>query len=96
MMDDVYDNIKDYNASRKRKTLIIFDDMIADVMTNKKIQAILKELFIRCRKSNISLVFITQYYFSVPKNIQLNSTRYLIMKINNGLIILQMLIINIL
>ena len=96
MMDDLYDNINDYNASRKRKTLIIFDDMIADVMTNKKIQAILKELFIRCRKSNISLVFITQYYFSVPKNIQLNSTRYLIMKINNGLIILQMLIINIL
>ena len=96
MMDDVYDNIKDYNASRKRKTLIIFDDMIADVMTNKKIQAVIKELFIRCRKLNISLVFITQYYFSVPKNIQLNSTHYLIMKINNGLIILQMLIINIL
>ena len=48
-MDNVYDNINDYNASRKRKTLIIFDDMIADVMTNKKIQAIIKELSIRCR-----------------------------------------------
>ena len=95
-MDNVYDNINDYNASRKRKTLIIFDDMIADVMTNKKIQAIIKELSIRCRKLNISLVFITQCYFSVPKNIRLNSTHYLIMKINNGLIILQMLIINIL
>ena len=95
-MDNVYDNINDYNASRKRKTLIIFDDMIADVMTNKKIQAIIKQLFIRCRKLNISLVFITQCYFSVPKNIRLNSTHYLIMKINNGLIILQMLIINIL
>ena len=94
-MDNVYDNINDYNASRKRKTLIIFDDMIADVMTNKKIQAIIKQLFIRCRKLNISLVFITQCYFSVP-NIRLNSTHYLIMKINNGLIILQMLIINIL
>ena len=95
-MDNVYDNINDNNASRKRKTLIIFDDMIADVMTNKKIQAIIKELSIRCRKLNISLVFITQCYFSVPKNIRLNSTHYLIMKINNGLIILQMLIINIL
>ena len=95
-MDNVYGNINDYNASRKRKTLIIFDDMIADVMTNKKIQAIIKQLFIRCRKLNISLVFITQCYFSVPKNIRLNSTHYLIMKINNGLIILQMLIINIL
>ena len=95
-MDNVYDNINDYNASRKRKTLIIFDDMIADVMTNKKIQAIIKELSIRCRKLNISLVFITQCSFSVPKNIRLNSTHYLIMKINNGLIILQMLIINIL
>ena len=83
MMDDVYDNIKDYNASRKRKTLIIFDDMIADVMTNKKIQAVIKELFIRCRKLNISLVFITQSYFSVPKDVRLNSTHYLIMKINN-------------
>ena len=94
-MGDVYNDINDYNASRKRKTLIIFDDMIADVMTNKKIQAIIKQLFIRCRKLNISLVFITQCYFSVP-NIRLNSTHYLSMKINNGLIILQMLIINIL
>ena len=56
--------------------------MIADIMTNKKFQAIIKELFIRCRKLNISLVFITQSYFSVPKDIRLNSTHYLIMKIN--------------
>ena len=82
-MDDVYENIKDYNSSRKRKILIIFDDMIGDIMTNKKFQAITKELFIRCRKSNISLVFITQSYFFVPKDIRLNSTHYLIMKINN-------------
>ena len=67
MMDDVYENIRDYNSSRKRKILILFDDMIVDVMTNKKSQAIIKELFIRCRKLNISLVFITQFYFSVPK-----------------------------
>ena len=50
MMDDVYENIHDYNSSRKRKILIAFDDMIADIMTNKKIQSIIKELFIRCRK----------------------------------------------
>ena len=82
-MYDVYENIHDYNSSRKRKILIVFDDMIADIMTNKKFQAIIKELFIRCRKLNISLVFITQSYFSVPKDVRLNSTHYLIMKINN-------------
>ena len=82
-MDDLYENINDYNPSRKRKILIVFDDMIADIMTNKKFQAIIKELFIRCRKLNISLVFITQSYFSVPKDVRLNSTHYLIMKINN-------------
>ena len=82
-MDDVYENIHDYNSSRKRKILIVFDDMIADIMTNKKFQSIIKELFIRCRKLNISLAFITQSYFSVPKDVRLNSTHYLIMKINN-------------
>ena len=82
-MDDVYDNINDYNSNRRRKILIVFDDMIADIMTNKRFQAIIKELFIRCRKLNISLVFITQSYFSVPKDVRLNSTHYLIMKINN-------------
>ena len=54
-MDDVYNNNDDYNSKRKRKVLIVFDDMIADIMTNKKFQAIIKELFIRCRKLNISL-----------------------------------------
>ena len=57
--------------------------MIADIMTNKKFQAIIKELFIRCRKLNISLVFITQSYFSVPKDVRLNTTHFFIMKINN-------------
>ena len=80
-MDDIYENIHDYNLSRKRKILIIFD-MIADIMTNTKFQAITKEMFIRCRKLNISLVFITQYYFSVPKDVRLNSMHSnLIMKI---------------
>ena len=82
-MDDVYENINDNNLIRKRKKIIVFDDMIVDIMTNKKLQAIIKELFIRCRKLNISLVFITQSYFSVPKDVRLNSTHYLIMKINN-------------
>ena len=81
-MDEVYDSINDYNSNRRRKILIVFD-MIADIMTNKKFQAITKDLFIRCRKLNISLVFITQSYFSVPKGARLNSTHYLIMKINN-------------
>ena len=76
-------NIDDYNSSRKRNILIVFDDMIADIMSNKKFQAIIKELFIRCRKLNISLVFITQSYFFVPKDVRLNSTHYLILKINN-------------
>ena len=82
-MDDVYENIDDYNPSRKRKVLIAFDDMIADIMVHKKFQAIIKELFIRCRKLNISLLFITQSYFSIPKDIWLNSTHYLIMKISD-------------
>ena len=82
-MDDVYENIHNYNSNRKRKILIFFDDMIADIMTNKKFQAKIKELFIRCRKLNTSLVFITQSYFSVPEDVRLNSTHYLIMKINN-------------
>ena len=82
-MDDVYENIDDYNPNRKRKILIVFDDMIADIMSNKKFQAIIKELFIRCRKLNIPLAFITQSYFSVPEDVRLNSTHYLIMKIND-------------
>ena len=68
-MDDVYSNIDDCNPKRKRKSLIVFDDMIADIVTNKKFQAIIKELFIRCRKLNISLVFITQSYLIVPKEV---------------------------
>ena len=82
-MDDVFENIHDYNPSRRRKVLIDFDYMIADIMANKKFQATIKELFIRCRKQNISLVFITESYFSVPKDVRLNSRHYLIMKINN-------------
>ena len=85
-MNDVYSNIHYYTPlppPQKKKILIVFDGMIAAIMTNKKFQAIINELFIRCRKLNISLVFITQSYFSVPKEVGLNSTNYLIMKIRN-------------
>ena len=58
-LDDVYNNIDDYNPNRNRKVLIAFDDMISDILTNKTFQAIIKKLFIRCSKLNISLVFIT-------------------------------------
>ena len=82
-MDDVYSSIDYYNPERKRKILIVFDGTIADIMTNKTFQVIIKELFLRCRKLNISLVFITQSYFKTPKDAKLNSTHYLIMKIHN-------------
>ena len=66
-MDDVYENIDDYNPNRKTKILIVFDDMIPDMMTNKKFQAIIKELFIRYRKLNISLVFTSSLIFLFQK-----------------------------
>ena len=82
-MDDIYKNIEEYNPNKKRKILIVFDDMIADIFTNKKLNPIVTELFIRGRKLNIFLVFITQSYFAVPKKIRLNSTHYFFMKIPN-------------
>ena len=72
-MGDVYEDIDNYNAKRDKEVLFVFDDIIADIMSNKKFQAIIKELFVRCRKLNISLAFITQSYFSVPKDVRLNS-----------------------
>ena len=71
-LDDVYKNIDDYKSSRKRKILIVFDDMVADVKSNKKLQFKIKELFIKFKRLNISLVFITQSYSTVPKDIRLN------------------------
>ena len=82
-MQDVYKNIEDYNPIKKRKVLIIFDDMIADMISNKKFNPIVTELFIRGRKLNISIVFITQSYFKVPKDVRLNCTHFFIMKIPN-------------
>ena len=82
-MDDIYKNIEDYNPNKKRKVLVVFDDTIADMLSNKKLNPIVTELFIRGRKLNISLVFITQSYFAASKNIRLNSTHYFVMKIPN-------------
>ena len=82
-MQDVYKNIEDYNLGKKRKILIVFDDMIADMINNNKLNPIVTELFIRGRKLNISIVFITLSYFKVPKDVRLNSTHFFIMKIPN-------------
>ena len=82
-MQDVYKNIEDYNPIKRRKALIILDDMIADMINNNKLNRIVTELFIRGRKLNISIVFITQSYFKVPKDVRLNSAHFFIMKIPN-------------
>ena len=82
-MDDVLDDINNYNKNRDKKVLIIFDGMIADIMRSEKFKAIVKELFMRCRKLNISIVFITQSYFRTPKEARLNITHYILMKMGN-------------
>ena len=82
-MDDIYKNIEEYNPNKKQKILIVFDDMIADMLSNKKLNPVVTELFIRRKKLNISLVFNTQSYFAIPKYIRLNSTYYFVMKIPN-------------
>ena len=82
-MQDVHKNIDDYNPRKKRKVLIVFDDMIADMINNKKLDSVVTELFIRGRTCNISIVFIMQSYFEVPKDVRLNSTHFFIMKITN-------------
>ena len=83
-MQDVYKNIEEYHSGKKRsKVLIVFDDRIADMISNRKLNPIVTELFIRVRKLNISIVFITQSYFKVPKDVRLNSTHFFLMKITN-------------
>ena len=79
----VYENIDEYNPYKKNKILIVFDDMIADMIHNIKLNSIVTELFIRGRKLNISLVFITQSYFKVPKDVRLNTSHFFIAKISN-------------
>ena len=82
-MDDIYKNIEEYDPNKKRKILIVFDDMMADMLSNKKLNPILTEVFIRGRKLSISLVSIAKSYFTLPKNVRLNSMHYFIMKIPN-------------
>ena len=82
-MQDVYKNIEDYNPDKKRKVLILFDDMIADIINNKKLNSIVTELFIRGRKLNSFIVFLTKSYLKVSKDVRLNSAHFFIMKILN-------------
>ena len=82
-MYDVYKNIDEYNVDKDRKILIAFDDMISDIIKDKKLNSIVTELFIRGRKINISLDFITQSYFKVPKDVRPNTTHFFISKIPN-------------
>ena len=82
-MHKVYKNIDTYNPDKENKILIVFDDMIANMINNEKLNSIVTELFIRGRKLNISLIFITQSYFKVPKDVRNNSTHFFIMKIPN-------------
>ena len=79
-MHDVYKNIVDYNPDKENKILIVFDDMIDDMIHNEKLNSIVTELFIRGGKLSISLVFITQSYFKVPKDVTLNTTHFLLQK----------------
>ena len=80
---DVYKNINNYNPGKGNKVVIVFDDMIADMISNKKLNSIVTKLFIRCRKLNVSLAFISQSYFKVPKDVRNNSTHFFIMKVPN-------------
>ena len=82
-MGDIYKNIAEYNPNKKREILFAFDDIIADILTNKKFNSVVTELFIKCKKLNIFLVFIMQSYFPVPKNIRLNSKHYFVLKTPN-------------
>ena len=82
-MQDVYKNIDEYSVDKEGKMLIVFDDMIADTINNKKLNSVVTDLFIRGRKLNISLIFIMQSHFKVPKDVRLNSTHFFIIKILN-------------
>ena len=82
-MQDVYTNIDEYNVDKESKVLILFDNMIVDMINNKKLNSVVTELFIRGRKLNISLVFVMQSYFKFPKDARLKTTHFFITKIPN-------------
>ena len=82
-MQDDYENIEEYNLGKKRKLLTVFTDVITDMINNKKLNPVVTEMFIRDRKLNISIAFITQSYFKVPNEVRLNITHFFIMEIPN-------------
>ena len=82
-MHGIYINIDDHNLDKENKILIVFDDIIADTIHNKRLNSIVTELFIRGRKLNISLVFIAQSYFKLPKDVRLNTSHFFVAKIPN-------------
>ena len=82
-MQDLHKNFEEYNIGKKRKMLIVLEDMIPDVINNKNLNSVVTELFIRSRKLNIYLFFITRSYFEVPKDVRLNSTHFFIMEVSN-------------
>ena len=82
-VDDIKKKTEEYNQNKKRKIFTVFDDMVADMLSNKKLNPVITELLIRDTKLDISLVFIKKSYFAVPKNIRLNTTHYFIMKTPN-------------
>ena len=81
--DDIYENLRDCNATKKSRKIITFDDMIVGIESNKKLSPKVIELFLRVRKNNIALVFISQSCFNVPKTIRINATHYFITKVPN-------------
>ena len=83
-MQNVYKNIEEYNPTRKCNVLIVFDDMIADMISNKKLNQIITKLFIRGRKLNISTACVSRSYFKVPKYVRLNCKHIFILKISDN------------
>ena len=81
-MDDAYENLENYNSKNKRKVLVVFDNVTAETEANEKLSSILTELFFRGRKLNISLIFISQSYFKLPKTIKLKAAHYSLIKKN--------------
>ena len=82
-MQDVYKNIEKYNLGKKRKVVIVFDDIIVDMISNKKPNSVVVELFIRRKKLNSSIAFIKQSYFKVTKEVRVNTKHFFIIMIPN-------------
>ena len=83
IIDDIYENVKDYNPTKKRKMLVVFDDITADMETYRTLSSVFTELLLRETKRNISFVLISKFYFKVPRTIRLNATHCFTMQITN-------------